>query len=113
MPYMFGGLAVGRMDVARSVTSLTTKRTDVTTTDIFGNSTTIIGTPAVIGSLTTTASQHRTNNFVPGWTLGLGFEYRLLGGLFMRAEYEHVGFAQVENTSVVLNNVRAGLGYKF
>ena len=113
MPYMFGGLAVGRMDVARSVTSLTTKRADVTTTDAFGNSVTIIGTPVVIGSLTTTQSQQRTNNFVPGWTAGLGFEYRLLGGLFMRAEYEHVGFAQVENTSVALNNVRAGLGYKF
>jgi outer membrane immunogenic protein len=113
MPYMFGGLAVGRMDVARGVTSLTTKRTDVTTTDAFGNSVTIIGTPVVVGSLTTTQSQQRTNNFVPGWTVGLGFEYRLLGGLFMRAEYEHVGFAQVENTNVTLNNVRAGLGYKF
>ena len=113
MPYMFGGLAVGRMDVARSVTSFTTKRTDVTTTDAAGNTVTIIGTPAIVTSLTTTQSQQRTNNFVPGWTLGLGFEYRLLGGLFVRAEYEHVGFAQTENTPVALNNARAGLGYKF
>ena len=113
MPYMFGGVAVGRMDVARSVTSLTTKRADVTTTDIFGNSVTTFGIPAAVQSLTQTNAQQRTNNFVPGWTLGLGFEYRLLGGLFMRAEYEHIGFAPVENTTLVLNNVRAGLGYKF
>ncbi len=46
LPYVFGGLAVGRMDVSRSVTSNVTRRDDVTTTDIFGNTNMITGTHA-------------------------------------------------------------------
>jgi outer membrane immunogenic protein len=113
MPYMFGGLAVGRMDVERSVTTTTTKRVDTITTDAFGNVTTILGTPQTVPALTTTLSQGRTNNFVVGWTGGLGFEFRIWDGLFARAEYEHVGFVQVENTKVTVDTARVGLGYKF
>jgi opacity protein-like surface antigen len=113
MPYMFGGLAVGRMDVERSVTTTTTKRVDTITTDAFGNVTTILGTPQTVPALTTTLSQGRTNNFVVGWTGGLGFEFRIWEGLFARAEYEHVGFTSVENVIVSVDTVRAGLGYKF
>src|SRR5438105_7483645 len=43
LPYVFGGVAVGRMDVSRSVTSTVTRRDDVTTTDFFGVTTTTIG----------------------------------------------------------------------
>ena len=35
-PYIFGGVAVGRMDISRSVTSAVTKQQDTTTTDAFG-----------------------------------------------------------------------------
>jgi opacity protein-like surface antigen len=48
-----------------------------------------------------------------GWTAGLGFEFRLWGGLFARAEYEHVGLSPVENVRVTVDTARAGLGYKF
>jgi len=113
MPYMFGGLAVGRMDVQRSVTTTTTKRVDQTVTDAFGNTITIIGTPQPVPALTTTLSQGRTNNFVVGWTGGLGFEFRLWGGLFARAEYEHIGFIKVQDVSVTVDSLRAGRGYKF
>jgi outer membrane immunogenic protein len=113
MPYMFGGLAVGRMDVERSVTTTTTKRVDTTTTDIFGNTTTVIGTPQTVPALTTTMSQGRTSNFVVGWTGGLGFEFRIWDGLFARAEYEHVGFTPIENVTVTVDTARVGLGYKF
>lgn len=113
MPYMFGGLAVGRMDVYRSVTSEVTLRQDTTVTDAFGNTATIRGATLPVPSVSQTQSQERTNNFVAGWTLGLGMEYAVFGNLFMRGEYEHVQFMSVENTSITLNNVRAGLGYKF
>jgi opacity protein-like surface antigen len=113
MPYMFGGLAVGRIDVERSVTTTTTKQVDQTITNVGGGTSTIIGPTLLVPSLTTTMSQGRTSNFVVGWTGGLGFEFRLWEGLFARAEYEHVGFSPVENVTVTVDTARVGLGYKF
>ena len=43
-----------------------------------------------------------------GW---IGVDIKLVGGLFMRAEWEYVRFVDQVDTSV--NTVRAGLGYKF
>lgn len=113
LPYIFGGLAVGRMDVSRSVTSFVTKETDVTTTNLLGVTTTTFGTPVFLPSVSQTKSQERTNNFVAGWTGGLGLEYMLWGDVFLRGEWEYIKFLSVENTHVTLNSVRAGLGYKF
>jgi outer membrane immunogenic protein len=113
LPYVFGGLAVGRMDVLRTVTSTTTRRDDITTTDIFGITTVTIGQTFLVPSLSTTQSQERTNNFVAGWTGGLGMEYVLWNNLFVRGEWEYVKFLSVMNTTVSMNNLRAGIGYKF
>jgi outer membrane immunogenic protein len=113
LPYVFGGLAVGRMDVMRAVTSTTTRRDDITTTDIFGNTTVVIGPTFLVPSLSTTQSQERTNNFVAGWTGGLGMEYVLWNNLFVRGEWEYIKFLSVMNTTVSMNNLRAGIGYKF
>jgi len=113
LPYMFGGLAVGRMDVSRSVSSETTLRQDVTVTDVAGNSVTIRGVTLPVPSQSVSTSQERTNNFVAGWTAGLGMEYMVWGNVFMRGEWEYTKFVSVENTNVTLNSVRAGIGYKF
>jgi opacity protein-like surface antigen len=113
MPYMFGGLAVGRMDVTRTVTSTVEKQVNQTVTTAGGGTTVIIGPFVPVPSVSLTMSQGRSNNFVPGWTAGMGFEYRLYAGLFARAEYEHIGFAPVENVNVTVNTARVGLGYKF
>src|SRR5205807_9332699 len=72
MPYAFAGAAVGRMDVSRTVTSNVTLRQDSTITDAFGNVITIIGTTNPVPAQSQTQSQHRTNNFVVGWTAGFG-----------------------------------------
>lgn len=113
LPYVFGGLAIGRMDVARTVTSFVTKEQDVTSTNAQGVTTTTFGPALIVPSLTTTASQERPNNFVVGWTGGLGLEYVLWNNVFLRGEWEYVKFLSVENTAVTLNTVRAGIGYKF
>ena len=42
---------------------------------------------------------------------GLGTEVKLVGDLFLRAEWEYVRFTSQVDTSI--NTVRAGLGYKF
>jgi outer membrane immunogenic protein len=117
LPYVFGGVAVGRMDVYRSVTSRVILQDDavVTTTDQFGNVTTTSLPPVFsnIPSLSQTSTQQRTNNFTAGWTGGLGVEYMLWGNVFMRGEWEYIKFLSVMDTSVTLNSVRAGIGYKF
>jgi len=85
LPYVFGGVAIGRMDVSRSVTSNVTKREDTTTTDIFGNTTTVTGPTLPVPAQSQTLSEQRTNAFVAGWTGGLGLEYMLWENLFLRA----------------------------
>lgn len=113
LPYVFGGIAVGRMDVSRSVTSFVTKREDVTTTDAFGVTTTTKGIPVPVPTQSQTLIEQRTDAFVAGWTGGLGMEYMLLGNLFMRGEWEYMKFLAVKNTVVQANNLRFGIGYKF
>ena len=113
MPYAFMGAAVGRMDVSRTVTSVVSLRQDVTTTDLFGNTTTTLGAWTPVPAQSGTQGQHRTNTFAVGWTAGLGFEYCIWDGLFARVEYEYVRFSPVMNTAVTLNNARLGVGYKF
>jgi outer membrane immunogenic protein len=113
LPYIFGGLAVGRMDVSRTVTSFVTKEQDVTTTNALGITTTTFGTPVFLPSVSQTQTQERTNNFVAGWTGGLGMEYVLWNNVFLRGEWEYIKFLSVMNTTVSMNNLRAGIGYKF
>ena len=113
LPYVFGGIAVGRMDVSRSVTSSVTRRDDITTTDAFGVTTTTRGTTFFVPAQSQTLSEQRTNAFVAGWVGGLGVEYMLWDNLFMRGEWEYVKFLQVKNTVIQANNLRVGVGYKF
>jgi outer membrane immunogenic protein len=110
LPYAFAGLAVGRMDVSRGVTSVVTRRDD-TTDPITGVTTT--GPTLSIPSQSLTQMEERANAFVAGWTAGLGTEYLLWGNIFMRGEWEYVKFVAVKNTSVQTNSLRAGIGYKF
>jgi len=113
LPYAFGGLAVARVDVQRSVTTYTSKNIEHIQTNPDG-STTVTNTGYIkLPQVSLTQSQGRSNNFVAGWTAGLGFEYRLWGGLFARAEWEYVGLMPIQNVSININSARAGLGYKF
>lgn len=112
LPYAFGGLAVGRMDVSRSVTSVVTRRDDTTVT-VDGVTFTETGQTVSVPTQSQTLVEERANAFVAGWTAGLGTEYRLWGNIFMRGEWEYVKFLPVKNTSVQTNSLRAGIGYKF
>jgi outer membrane immunogenic protein len=117
LPYMFGGVAVGRMDVARSVSSDVVLLDDSVkvSVDQFGSTITTPQPTQVIPipTLSQTMKEERTNSFVVGWTGGLGLEYCLWGNVFMRGEWEYVRFINVKDTAVSMNNVRAGIGYKF
>jgi outer membrane immunogenic protein len=113
LPYVFGGVAVGRMDVQRNVTTTTNRRDDISTTNALGVTTITIGTVFPVPSQTTTMSQERTNDFVAGWTGGIGMEYAVWNNVFLRGEWEYIKFLSVMNSSITLNSAHVGIGYKF
>ena len=98
LPYLFGGIALGNADISRSVSVL-----DVTTP----GPTTPPALPPVF--LSAAVAQH--NHLLYGYSAGLGVDVNLIGGLFLRAEWEYVRFTAA--TEVNINTVRGGLGYKF
>jgi outer membrane immunogenic protein len=97
LPYVFGGIAIGNADISHSVT----------VRDAVSN--TISGPFVPLATLNATDAVH--NHLVYGYSGGLGVDVNLVGGLFMRAEWEYVRFTSSVDTSI--NTVRAGLGYKF
>ncbi|SHG70864.1 outer membrane protein [Bradyrhizobium erythrophlei] len=104
LPYIFGGLAVGRMDVTRTVSS------SVTRTINFANGT---STSFQLPQFALTTTDGRSNNFVAGWTAGLGMEYMLWDCVFLRGEWEYIKFLSIKDSVVTQNSVHAGIGYKF
>src|SRR5665213_875056 len=97
LPYVFAGAAFGNADIVRSVT----------VTD--ARSATLAGPFVQAPDLTSSDAEH--NHLVYGYTAGVGIDVNLIGGLFMRAEWEYTRFTASIDTNI--NTVRAGLGYKF
>jgi outer membrane immunogenic protein len=99
MPYGFVGVAVGRADVTRSAT-VSERVSDSTWNQLY-----------VVAPIT--KSDNRSGAFGFGYTAGLGIDIALMSNVFMRAEYEYVGFQDFQSMKVNVNTVRAGLGAKF
>src|SRR5436190_7290107 len=97
LPYMFGGFALGKADIIRSVAVHDAV------------SPTINGPFTSLATLNATDAVH--NHLIYGYTAGLGVDVNLVGGLFMRAEWEYIRFTSQVDTNI--NTVRAGLGYRF
>jgi outer membrane immunogenic protein len=98
LPYMFGGFAIGNADITRTASVV-----DRTTPS----------SPAFPAKpdFTATLTEGLHNHLIYGYTFGLGVDVNLVGGLFLRGEWEYIRFTSTVDTNV--NTVRAGLGYKF
>ena len=97
LPYAFAGFALGNADITRSVL----------VTDAVSKTGFVPFTP--LQPLSADDAVH--NHLIYGYTAGLGIDVNLVGGLFLRGEWEYVRFTAAIDTSI--NTVRAGLGYKF
>jgi outer membrane immunogenic protein len=99
LPYMFGGLALGQADIARSA-------------HIYGFGVNVKAAPGFTNiPFDYSATSAQNSHLIYGYTTGLGVDVQLIGGLFLRAEWEYIRFTSAVDTSI--NTVRAGLGYKF
>jgi outer membrane immunogenic protein len=94
LPYVFGGVALGRGDIVRTAT--------------------ISGTQSLSGvtvpfSVSLTDAQN--SRFLTGYAAGLGMDVMLISCLFLRGEWEYARYSGAIQTQV--NTFRVGLGYKF
>lgn len=113
LPYMFGGVAIGRVNYSRNVALDDTIYNYLTTTTVV-NQTTVSNTTLVGTSTQPTLSAADSGTaYAYGYTAGFGLETMLWGGLFARGEYEYIKFTSIKNIGITTNTVRAGLGYKF
>jgi outer membrane immunogenic protein len=97
LPYVFGGFALGNANISRSVLI-----TDAVSLAALG---------PFIPLQDSFADDALHNHLIYGYTAGLGVDVNLVGGLFLRAEWEYIRFTAA--TDININTVRAGLGYKF
>jgi outer membrane immunogenic protein len=106
LPYMFGGLALGNATISQAVN--VHDQYGPTFNNAAASCTS--ATPPLV-CYTIHADNTLHNHLIYGYSAGLGVDIKLIGGLFMRAEWEYTRF--VDLIEVNMNTVRAGLGYKF
>jgi outer membrane immunogenic protein len=97
LPYLFGGVALGQANIVNSVQITANQHNTVA--------------PFQNIPFDPSATNGSFSHMIYGYSAGLGVDINLIGGLFMRAEWEYVRFT--DQTDVNINTVRAGLGYKF
>jgi opacity protein-like surface antigen len=99
LPYAFVGGAAGRFNYTSSATVTSLETPPAPTA------------PYTYGPIT--QSNNKDNAIVGGFTLGLGMDVAILPNMFLRAEWEFVGFAQVNGIRSTMNTGRIGLGLRF
>ncbi len=93
MPYVTGGLAIGRGTVTNTVTASVT-------------------TPGVGTSTAGPYVEQRKNSASAGFVIGAGLE-AMLGGVFVRGEYLYARMQPQGGTTMDVNQYRLGAGVKF
>lgn len=106
MPYGFVGFVVGRADIAQTATVSDTEVSDST-----GQVTGCLG--GSLPSCSLPDSDNRTNQFIYGYSGGLGLDWALTQNIFVRGEYEYIQFTGLGGLDLYLNNFRVGGGFKF
>jgi opacity protein-like surface antigen len=107
LPYVFGGLAVGRANFARSATVFytTSDKPDP------GNPPPTPSPPP--GFSPVSLAEAQSNAIAFGFAAGLGVDVAVLPNVFLRAEWEYVQFAPIHDIQVNINTARVGIGVKF
>jgi outer membrane immunogenic protein len=102
LPYAMVGGAVGRFNYSTTAT-----------TTVSGNSPTIPPPNNVYGPTTDTQSNSKNNAITGGFLFGLGMDVAITPNVFLRGEWEYIGFAQLGGIRASLNTGRVGIGVRF
>lgn len=100
LPYAFVGIAAGRFNYGTTVT-------------VHHAGTPIPPAPGFPFDTTDTASTGKTNAIVGGVAAGLGIDYAVTPGMYLRAEWEYVAFAPVNGSRSNINTGKVGVGARF
>ena len=103
LPYAFLGAAVGRFNY----------QTNVSVTDTMTNLAVSPPVPGDLGTFQQTASAGQKNVYVGGLATGLGIDWAITPGVFLRAEWEYALFGPVNGTRSNTNTGFVGLGARF
>ena len=125
LPFVTGGLAIGR---ARIVDGVTVEDSGFNATTFAANQALTTGSPAYVynfgyrsfNQANPTAAVPYTNvvnqskiKTVGGVALGGGLEYAITPSILLRAEYQYVLFNDFDGHKANLNTVRGGAAIKF
>jgi opacity protein-like surface antigen len=108
LPYAMIGVAAGRADVTRSAT-VTGQQNPTPPPD--PNSCDPVASPPCI-PFTFSESSVKNGAFIWGWSIGGGVDVMVMPHVFLRAEYEFIGFAPIWHISSVVQTGRVGVGFK-
>lgn len=100
LPYAVVGAAVGRFNYATTVT-------------VHSAGQPIGAAPGVPFDTTDTSSVGKNNAIVGGVAAGLGVDWAITPGMFMRLEWEYVAFSPVNGSRNNINTANLGVGMRF
>jgi opacity protein-like surface antigen len=100
LPYVAIGAAIGRFNYATSVT-------------VHLKGTPIPPAPGIPFDNIDTSSIGKSNAIVGGVAAGLGADWAITPGMFLRAEWQYVAFAPANNTRSNVNTGQLGIGMRF
>jgi opacity protein-like surface antigen len=78
-----------------------------TVTNYYGSNSVVTGTAVV------PFAGARKQGWLTGGTAGVGLDVALTDNVFVRAEYNYIGFADFNGTSVTMHNLQAGIAFKY
>jgi outer membrane immunogenic protein len=107
LPYATLGVAVGRANIFRSA------RVSGTETVPCNPSPCVPPAQPVVTPFDFSVSETKNAHFIYGWTAGLGVDVMVMPNVFVRAEFEYVGFTEAQGIKADLGTARVGAGVKF
>jgi len=109
LPYVFGGVAIGRADV--HIAETTSGQQNPPSSGACNPAPIPPTKPCIAFSFPGTAG--KDGEWLFGGTAGLGLDVALTRNIFARAEYEYVYFEPIDGVHIALNTIRLGAGVKF
>jgi outer membrane immunogenic protein len=107
LPYAFVGGALARVDIVRSANVSYARQ------DIPDNVVPAITPIPTFNTGLLTKSEQQKNAIAYGVATGVGLDFAVTQNVFVRAEYEYIGFLPVHDFKIRIATGRVGVGIKF